>query len=145
LPRGKHPLQLYSTPNGVKVTVMLEEWLASGHGGAEYDAWLIRIGEGNQFGRGFVGVNPNSKIRRSWTIARRHTATRVRIRAILLYLAGKSAPSYQRIAASALSAELAVLADGFNAYAGGGSGISPPLMHRKRRHSGHGGRSASGP
>ena len=64
LPRGKHPLQLYSlaTPNGVKVTVMLEELLAAGHGGAEYDAWLIRIGEGDQFGSGFVDVNPNSKI-----------------------------------------------------------------------------------
>lgn len=64
LPRGKHPLQLYSlaTPNGVKVTVMLEELLALGHSGAEYDAWLIRIGEGDQFGSGFVEVNPNSKI-----------------------------------------------------------------------------------
>src|SRR5438876_9603509 len=64
LARGKHPLQLYSlaTPNGVKVTIMLEELLAAGHGGAEYDAWLIRIGEGDQFGSGFVGVNPNSKI-----------------------------------------------------------------------------------
>ncbi len=64
LPIGKHPLQLYSlaTPNGVKVTIMLEELLALGHAGAEYDAWLIRIGEGDQFGSGFVGVNPNSKI-----------------------------------------------------------------------------------
>ena len=64
LPVGKHPLQLYSlaTPNGVKVTVMLEELLAAGHSGAEYDAWLIRIGEGDQFGSGFVEVNPNSKI-----------------------------------------------------------------------------------
>src|ERR1700759_1702083 len=64
LPVGKHPLQLYSlaTPNGVKVTVMLEELLALGHKGAEYDAWLIRIGEGDQFGSGFVAVNPNSKI-----------------------------------------------------------------------------------
>jgi GST-like protein len=64
LPVGKHPLQLYSqgTPNGVKVTVMLEELLAAGHAGAEYDAWLIRIGDGDQFGSGFVGVNPNSKI-----------------------------------------------------------------------------------
>jgi GSH-dependent disulfide-bond oxidoreductase len=63
LPIGRHPLQLYSlaTPNGVKVTVMLEELLALGHAGAEYDAWLIRI-DGNQFGSGFVGVNPNSKI-----------------------------------------------------------------------------------
>jgi GST-like protein len=64
LPVGRHPLQLYSlaTPNGVKVTVMLEELLAAGHAGAEYDAWLIRINEGDQFGSGFVAVNPNSKI-----------------------------------------------------------------------------------
>jgi GST-like protein len=64
LPVGRHPLQLYSlaTPNGQKVTVMLEELLALGHTGAEYDAWLIRIGEGAQFGSGFVAVNPNSKI-----------------------------------------------------------------------------------
>lgn len=64
LPVGRHPLQLYSmgTPNGVKVTVMLEELLALGHSGAEYDAWLIRIGDGDQFGSGFVGINPNSKI-----------------------------------------------------------------------------------
>src|SRR6202047_3454499 len=64
LPVGRHPLQLYSqgTPNGVKVTVMLEELLALGHEGAEYDAWLIRIGNGDQFGSGFVAVNPNSKI-----------------------------------------------------------------------------------
>jgi GST-like protein len=64
LPIGRHPLQLYSlgTPNGVKVTILLEELLALGHGGAEYDAWLIRIGDGDQFGSGFVDVNPNSKI-----------------------------------------------------------------------------------
>jgi GST-like protein len=64
LPVGKHPLQLYSlaTPNGVKVTIMLEELLAAGHKGAEYDAWLIRINEGDQFGSGFVEINPNSKI-----------------------------------------------------------------------------------
>ncbi len=64
LPVGKHPLQLYSmaTPNGVKVTVMLEELLAAGYGGAEYDAWLIQIMEGDQFGSGFVDINPNSKI-----------------------------------------------------------------------------------
>jgi GST-like protein len=61
---GKHPLQLYSlgTPNGVKVTIMLEELLALGHAGAEYDAWLIRINEGAQFSSGFVDINPNSKI-----------------------------------------------------------------------------------
>ena len=64
LPVGKHPLQLYSlgTPNGVKVGIMLEELLALGHTGAEYDAWLIRINEGDQFSSGFVGINPNSKI-----------------------------------------------------------------------------------
>ena len=64
LPVGKHPMQLYSlgTPNGQKVTIMLEELLALGHKGAEYDAWLIKIGEGQQFGSGFVAANPNSKI-----------------------------------------------------------------------------------
>ncbi|WP_422061174.1 glutathione-dependent disulfide-bond oxidoreductase [Sphingopyxis sp.] len=64
LPVGKHPLQLYSlgTPNGVKVTVLLEELLAAGHSGAEYDAWLINIGEGDQFSSGYVAINPNSKI-----------------------------------------------------------------------------------
>jgi GST-like protein len=64
LPRGKHPFQLYSmgTPNGVKVTVMFEELLAAGHTDAEYDAWLISIGKGDQFGSGFVDINPNSKI-----------------------------------------------------------------------------------
>ncbi len=64
LPVGKHPLQLYSlaTPNGQKVTILLEELLAAGHKGAEYDAWLIKIGDGDQFGSGFVDVNPNSKI-----------------------------------------------------------------------------------
>lgn len=64
LPVGRHPLQLYSlgTPNGVKVTILLEELLALGHSGAEYDAWLIKIGEGDQFGSGFVEANPNSKI-----------------------------------------------------------------------------------
>lgn len=64
LPRGRHPLQLYSlgTPNGIKVTILLEELLALGHAAAEYDAWYIDIGAGDQFGSGFVGVNPNSKI-----------------------------------------------------------------------------------
>ncbi len=91
LPIGRHPLQLYSlgTPNGVKVTVMLEELLALGHAGAEYDAWLIRIDEGEQFGSGFVAVNPNSKI----PALMDHGGTRpVRVfesGAILLYLAEK--------------------------------------------------------
>ena len=64
LPVGRHPLQLYSlgTPNGQKVTILLEELLAAGHAGAEYDAWMINIGEGEQFGSGFVDINPNSKI-----------------------------------------------------------------------------------
>ncbi|WP_170547978.1 MULTISPECIES: glutathione-dependent disulfide-bond oxidoreductase [Ruegeria] len=68
LPVGKHPLQLYSlaTPNGVKVTVMLEELLALGHEGAEYNAWLVNIGEGDQFSSGFVDANPNSKIPALW-------------------------------------------------------------------------------
>jgi len=68
LPVGRHPMQLYSlaTPNGVKVTVMLEELLALGHAGAEYNAWLINIGEGDQFSSGFVGANPNSKIPALW-------------------------------------------------------------------------------
>ena len=91
LPVGTHPLQLYSlaTPNGVKVTVMLEELLALGHAGAEYDAWLIRIGEGDQFGSGFVEVNPNSKIP---ALLDRSGATPVRVfesGAILMYLAQK--------------------------------------------------------
>jgi GST-like protein len=93
LPVGKHPLQLYSlaTPNGVKVTIMLEELLALGHSGAEYDAWLIRIGDGNQFGSGFVAANPNSKIP---ALVDHGTASPTRVfesGAILLYLAEKFA------------------------------------------------------
>ncbi len=89
LPVGENPLQLYSlaTPNGVKVTVMLEELLALGHNGAEYDAWLIKINEGDQFSSGFVDVNPNSKIP---ALLDRDTDTRVfESGAILLYLAEK--------------------------------------------------------
>ncbi len=91
LPVGRHPFQLYSlaTPNGVKVTVMLEELLALGHTGAEYDAWLIRINEGDQFGSGFVGVNPNSKIP---ALMDRSGPTPIRIfesGAMLLHLAEK--------------------------------------------------------
>lgn len=91
LPVGRHPLQLYSlgTPNGVKVTVMLEELLALGHSGAEYDAWLIRINEGDQFGSGFVAINPNSKIP---ALADHSGPTPVRVfesGSILLYLAEK--------------------------------------------------------
>ena len=91
LPVGQHPLQLYSlaTPNGVKVTVMLEELLALGHSGAEYDAWLINISEGDQFGSGFVAINPNSKIP---ALLDRSTEPPTRVfesGAILMYLADK--------------------------------------------------------
>ena len=91
LPVGRHPLQLYSlaTPNGVKVTVMLEELLALGHGGAEYDAWPIRIMDGDQFGSGFVAANPNSKIP---ALVDRSGPEPVRVfesGAILVYLAEK--------------------------------------------------------
>ena len=91
LPVGRHPLQLYSlgTPNGVKVTVMLEELLALGHTGAEYDAWLIRIGEGDQFGSDFVAINPNSKIP---ALLDRSGPTPIRVfesGAILIHLAEK--------------------------------------------------------
>lgn len=91
LPRGKHPLQLYSlaTPNGVKVTVMLEELLALGHSGAEYDAWLIRINEGHQFGSGFVAVNPNSKIPALLDCSGPEPVRVFESGAILLYLAEK--------------------------------------------------------
>ena len=91
LPVGKHPLQLYSlaTPNGVKVTILLEELLALGHSGAEYDAWLIRINEGDQFGSGFVDINPNSKIP---ALLDRSVEPNIRVfesGSILLYLAEK--------------------------------------------------------
>ena len=91
LPVGKHPLQLYSlaTPNGVKVTIMLEELLGLGHAGAEYDAWLVKINEGAQFSSGFVGINPNSKIP---ALVDRSGAQALRVfesGAILLYLADK--------------------------------------------------------
>ena len=91
LPVGKHPLQLSSLapPNGVKVSVMLEELLAAGHSGAEFDAWLINIGEGDQFGSGFVAINPNSKIP---ALADHSTPTPTRVfesGSILVYLAEK--------------------------------------------------------
>ena len=91
LPVGRHPMQLYSlgTPNGQKVTIMLEELLALGHARAEYDAWLIKIGEGDQFGSGFVAANPNSKIP---ALVDRSGPTPIRVfesGAILLYLAEK--------------------------------------------------------
>ncbi len=91
LPVGRHPLQLYSlaTPNGQKVTILLEELLAAGHAGAEYDAWLINIGQGDQFGSGFVSINPNSKIP---ALMDRSGPEPVRVfesAAILMYLAEK--------------------------------------------------------
>jgi GST-like protein len=91
LPVGKHPLQLYSlgTPNGQKVTIMLEELLAAGHSGADYDAWLIKIGDGDQFGSGFVEINPNSKIP---ALLDRSASPPIRVfesGAILVYLAEK--------------------------------------------------------
>ena len=91
LPRGRHPFQLYSlgTPNGVKVTVMLEELLAAGHSGAEYDAWLIRIGDGDQFGSGFVAINPNSKIPALVDYSTPEPTRVFESGAILLYLAEK--------------------------------------------------------
>ena len=91
LPVGKHPLQLYSlaTPNGVKVTVMLEELLAAGHAGAEYDAWLIKIMDGDQFGSGFVDANPNSKIPALVDRSGAHPIRVFESGSILLYLAEK--------------------------------------------------------
>lgn len=125
LPVGRHPLQLYSlaTPNGVKVTVMLEELLALGHSGAEYDAWLIKIGEGDQFGSGFVDVNPNSKIP---ALMDRSGPEPIRVfesGAILLYLAEKfgaflpSAPSARAECLSWLFWQM-----GSAPYLGGGFG-----------------------
>ena len=91
LPVGRHPLQLYSlgTPNGIKVTVMLEELLALGHRGAEYDAWLINIGDGSQFGSGFVAANPNSKIPAMVDHSAPKPTRIFESGAILLYLAEK--------------------------------------------------------
>lgn len=93
LPVGKHPLQLYSlgTPNGVKVTIMLEELLARGHTGAEYDAWLVNIMDGSQFGSGFVSVNPNSKIPALMDHSTLRPTRVFESGAILLYLAEKFA------------------------------------------------------
>ena len=91
LPRGEHPIQLYSmgTPNGVKVTILLEELLAAGHTGAEYDAWLISIMKGDQFGSGFVAVNPNSKIPGMLDCSGSKPIRVFESGAILLYLAEK--------------------------------------------------------
>src|SRR5574340_192480 len=91
LPVGKHPLQLYSqgTPNGQKITIMLEELLDAGHKGAEYDAWLIRISEGDQFSSGFVEINPNSKIPALVDRSGPEPSRGVESGAILVYLAEK--------------------------------------------------------
>jgi GSH-dependent disulfide-bond oxidoreductase len=125
LPIGKHPFQLYSlgTPNGVKVTIMLEELLAKGHKGAEYDAWLIKIGEGDQFGSGFVAVNPNSKIP---ALMDRSGPTPIRVfetGAILVYLAekfGEFLPSQGAARAECLSWLFWQM--GSTPYVGGGFG-----------------------
>lgn len=91
LPVGKHPIQLYSlaTPNGVKVTIMLEELLEKGHSGAEYDAWLVKIGDGDQFSSGFVGANPNSKIPAMMDHSTNPPTRVFESGSILLYLAEK--------------------------------------------------------
>lgn len=125
LPAGKHPLQLYSlaTPNGVKVTIMLEELLALGHAGAEYDAFLINIREGQQFGSGFTAINPNSKIP---ALIDRSDAEQVRVfesGAILLYLAekfGALLPASGRPRAETLSWLMWQM--GSSPYLGGGFG-----------------------
>jgi GST-like protein len=102
LPCGRNPLQLYSlgTPNGVKVTVMLEELLAAGHTGAEYDAWLINIGEGDQFGSGFVAVNPNSKIPALLDLSTSPSTRVFESGSILVYLAEKFGAFLPREAAA---------------------------------------------
>jgi GST-like protein len=125
LPVGNHPLQLYSqgTPNGVKVTVMLEELLALGNGGAEYDAWLIRIDQGDQFGSGFVALNPNSKIP---ALVDQSYPMPVRVfesGAILIYLAEKFGvflPTEKRARAECLS--WLFWQSGSAPYVGGGFG-----------------------
>jgi GST-like protein len=126
LPVGRHPLQLYSlaTPNGVKVTVMLEELLALGHRGAEYDAWLIKIGDGDQFGSGFVGINPNSKIP---ALMDRSGEKPVRVfesGAILVYLAEKFGNAFLPTAPAARAECLSWLfwQMGAAPYLGGGFG-----------------------
>ncbi len=124
LPVGRHPMQLYSlaTPNGVKVTVMLEELLALGHAGAEYDAWLVRINEGEQFGSGFVAVNPNSKIP---ALLDRSGPQPVRVfesGAILLHLAQKFAAFLPEGAARAECLSWLFWQMGAAPYLGGGFG-----------------------
>ena len=122
---GKHPLQLYSlaTPNGVKVTVMLEELLAAGHEGAEYDAWLINIGEGDQFGSGFVDVNPNSKIPALMDHSTNPPTRVFESGSILLYLAekfGAFLPTHHKARTEALNWLFWQMGSG--PYLGGGFG-----------------------
>jgi GST-like protein len=124
LPVGKHPLQLYSlaTPNGVKVTILLEELLALGHAGAEYDAWPVNILQGDQFGSGFVGVNPNSKIP---ALLDRSGPAPVRVfesGAILLYLAEKFDAFLPRDATRAECLSWLFWQMGATPYLGGGFG-----------------------
>ena len=135
LPVGRHPLQLYSlaTPNGVKVTVMLEELLALGHAGAEYDAWLISIGEGDQFGSGFVAVNPNSKIP---ALMDRSGPKPIRVfesGAILLHLAEKFGAFLPTEPARARRVPVvAVLADGQRALSSAAASATSTPMRRSR-------------
>src|ERR1700752_4719654 len=126
LPVGRHPLQLYSqgTPNGVKVTIMLEELLALGHKGAEYDAWLIRISEGDQFGSGFAAINPNSKIP---AMVDRSGPKPIRVfetAAILMYLAEKFGNAFVPTETAARAECLSWLfwQMGSTPYVGGGFG-----------------------
>lgn len=125
LPRGRNPLQLYSlgTPNGVKVTVMLEELLAAGHSGAEYDAWLINIGEGDQFGSGFVAVNPNSKIPALLDLSTSPSTRVFESGSILVYLAEKFGAFLPReVAARAECLSWLFWQMGSTPYLGGGFG-----------------------
>jgi GSH-dependent disulfide-bond oxidoreductase len=114
LPVGLHPLQLYSlgTPNGVKVTVMLEELLALGRSGAEYDAWLIRIGDGEQFGSGFVAANPNSKIPALVDCSGPKPIRVFESGSILVYLAHKFGTSADGSRSAHRVPLMAILADG---------------------------------
>lgn len=125
LPIGQHPLQLYSlgTPNGVKVTILLEELLAAGHAGAEYDAWLIRIGDGDQFSSGFVNINPNSKIPALVDHSMGEPLRVFESGAILVYLAekfGAFLPTDQRARAETLSWLMWQMGSG--PFVGGGFG-----------------------
>ena len=118
LPVGKHPMQLYSkgTPNGIKVTVMLEELLASGHTGAEYDAWLIEINDGAQFGSGFVDLNPNSKIPALLDTSTNPPTRVFESGAILIYLAEKFNAFIPQIRCNAISAVYTIIFNQMNSF-----------------------------